>query len=47
MGANKVIFVPFLGDFLSIVSSTPENTAGQQIFVPFLGDFLSIDESLR
>ena len=38
---REKVFVPFLGDFLSIkkIASKP---IGGNVFVPFLGDFLSI-----
>ena len=37
------VFVPFLGDFLSIVPLMGTNTkVDELVFVPFLGDFLSI-----
>ena len=36
------VFVPFLGDFLSIFYYVAERTPGHFVFVPFLGDFLSI-----
>ena len=38
-----LIFVPFLGDFLSIATqAAAKKKWEEQIFVPFLGDFLSI-----
>ena len=40
---SGIVFVPFLGDFLSIIFATV--TTGKSwmtVFVPFLGDFLSI-----
>ena len=38
-----MVFVPFLGDFLSMKSEKPLlTTAMGGVFVPFLGDFLSI-----
>ena len=36
------VFVPFLGDFLSICTITPTIGFYKGVFVPFLGDFLSI-----
>ena len=35
------VFVPFLGDFLSIGRGIRTGTRGN-VFVPFLGDFLSM-----
>ena len=35
------VFVPFLGDFLSIAGDVVKRQTGR-VFVPFLGDFLSI-----
>ena len=37
-----VVFVPFLGDFLSILSNESGQHYYHRVFVPFLGDFLSI-----
>ena len=39
--AKKILFVPFLGDFLSIRKRGTDN-GKNHLFVPFLGDFLSI-----
>ena len=39
--ALTVVFVPFLGDFLSIYDIAVDS-AVDMVFVPFLGDFLSI-----
>ena len=36
------VFVPFLGDFLSIIYDIAVDRAVDMVFVPFLGDFLSI-----
>ena len=42
----RTVFVPFLGDFLSIWGTSSALLRLQSVFVPFLGDFLSIT-SLR
>ena len=39
---EKKVFVPFLGDFFSIVIHYDFCTAKYRVFVPFLGDFFSI-----
>ena len=40
---GKEVFVPFLGDFLSILNILNNISALKaRVFVPFLGDFLSI-----
>ena len=36
------VFVPFLGDFLSMVQKNLSSLVVKLVFVPFLGDFLSI-----
>ena len=36
------VFVPFLGDFLSIEKPLLTTAMDGNVFVPFLGDFLSI-----
>ena len=36
------VFVPFLGDFLSMYHGHVEPSFKIEVFVPFLGDFLSI-----
>ena len=36
------VFVPFLGDFLSIKGDGRCSSHKGRVFVPFLGDFLSI-----
>ena len=36
------VFVPFLGDFLSMSKGGRKSAAAEIVFVPFLGDFLSI-----
>ena len=38
---KRIVFVPFLGDFLSI-NETTTMVVIPLVFVPFLGDFLSI-----
>ena len=38
----EYVFVPFLGDFLSIRTGTGGKQNGLHVFVPFLGDFLSM-----
>ena len=38
-----IVFVPFLGDFLSIRTLLSRNAPEFIVFVPFLGDFLSIN----
>ena len=45
MPINKetaIVFVPFLGDFFSIVLFNPRYHRERHVFVPFLGDFFSI-----
>ena len=41
MAMLAAVFVPFLGDFLSIFTTSPA-VFKLVVFVPFLGDFLSI-----
>ena len=41
-----MVFVPFLGDFLSIKEKNKIAHRKCLVFVPFLGDFLSIAEML-
>ena len=42
---GNIVFVPFLGDFLSIwCTSMLKREPVQEVFVPFLGDFLSISQ---
>ena len=42
-----LVFVPFLGDFLSIIRHRERQRRQiRRVFVPFLGDFLSIFESV-
>ena len=39
---TSMVFVPFLGDLLSIDDASVDTETGEVVFVPFLGDFLSI-----
>ena len=38
----ETVFVPFLGDFLSMTNKGESIMRIRNVFVPFLGDFLSI-----
>ena len=41
------VFVPFLGDFLSIfMTDDAHNAMVAEVFVPFLGDFLSMKKAV-
>ena len=39
---HGIVFVPFLGDFLSMEEKSRNVGLVIKVFVPFLGDFLSI-----
>ena len=41
---DNMVFVPFLGDFLSIKWKTIFVDAMATVFVPFLGDFFQYDD---
>ena len=39
---KRFVFVPFLGDFFSIIVMSLHSIMQHMVFVPFLGDFFSI-----
>ena len=41
---KQLVFVPFLGDFFSMVATDYDDLSELVVFVPFLGDFFSICE---